>query len=183
MKYTINSIKERFNTGEKLKYVFFWGDKPTRDGKIGKSCLSQWWISDFTVDGTTYSSAEHWMMAKKAKLFDDEQTLEKILLCKSPAEAKKLGRQVKDFDPLVWDDYKFEIVKTGNVYKFQKNETLKDYLLKTKNRVLVEASPYDKIWGIGKSQHDPGVENPHNWDGENLLGFALMEVRDELLFA
>lgn len=177
MKYTIDSIQ---NTGKRLKFVFFWGHQPNKDGSIGKSCFSQWWESEFTVDGITYKTAEHYMMAEKARLFGDESILQKILDCKSPAAAKKLGRQVKGFQNDVWEKERFEIVKKANYYKFSQKEELKQFLLQTKNRILVEASPVDKIWGIGMAVDNEHIENPKEWKGLNLLGFALMEVRDEL---
>ena len=180
MKYTLDWLQQLVNTGQTVKYLFFWGHTPKKDGSIGKACFSQWWESGFTVDNTLYRSAEHWMMAEKARLFEDKEILNKILEAKSPGEAKKLGRKVRDFDLKVWNQHKYEIVKQGNLYKFGQEEELKANLLATKNSVLVEASPYDKIWGIGMKEGDAGIENPSNWKGENLLGFVLMEVRDEL---
>ena len=180
MKYNLDWIKKQYSYEERIKYIFFWGHRPSKDGSITASCMSQWWIADFEVDNITYKSAEHWMMAEKARLFKDEEILEKIINCESPAEAKKLGRTVRDFVPEVWDEHRYEIVKKGNIYKFGQNKNLKEYLLTTKNRVLVEASPYDQIWGIGLKKENKDVENPQKWRGLNLLGFALMEVRDDL---
>ena len=120
------------------------------------------------------------MMAKKAELFKDDEVLEKIIQCNSPAEAKKLGREVKNYDDKLWLENRYEIVKQGNFYKFSQNLDLKNFLLNTKDRVLVEASPVDPIWGIGMAEDHKDVLNPEKWKGLNLLGFALMEVRDEL---
>ena len=181
MKYSLQKIKEEFNSDKSIKYLFFWGHTPNKDGSIGKSCFSQWWESPFEVEGLTYKTAEHWMMAEKARLFKDNSVLEEILVCNHPMEAKKLGRKVKDFDPEIWNQHKYEIVKRGNFYKFSQHEDLKLFLTNTKNRVLVEASPRDRIWGIGMSQNNEKAENPNLWRGQNLLGFALMEVRDELI--
>ncbi len=177
MKYTIQSIQD---TGKKLKFLFFWGHQPNKDGSIGKSCFSQWWESDFKVDGVLYKTAEHYMMAEKARLFNDDIHLQKILECKSPAAAKKLGRKVENFDPAIWDEQKFQIVVQGNLAKFSQNQSLKAFLLTTKNRIIVEASPRDRIWGIGMGASNEKAENPNAWRGKNLLGFALMEVRDQL---
>ncbi|CAL2095752.1 NADAR family protein [Tenacibaculum sp. 190524A02b] len=177
MKYTTEKI---INTGKKLKFVFFWGHQPNKDGSIGKSCFSQWWEAEFVIDAITYKTAEHYMMAEKARLFNDEATLLKIIDCKSPAAAKKLGRQVKNFDTILWDQHKYKIVIKANYEKFAQNPELKDFLLQTKNRILVEASPVDKIWGIGLAKDDENIENPLKWRGLNLLGYALMEVRDQL---
>lgn len=180
MKYSNPIIQTQFNQGEALKFLFFWGHQPNRDGSVGKGCFSQWWASEFSVDKVTYKSAEHYMMAEKARLFGDNETLKNILLAKHPHDAKLLGREVKSFDPKTWDDQKFSIVVKGNYFKFSQDEKLKTFLLGTKKRVLVEASPRDFIWGIGMAQDDGRVNNPNLWKGQNLLGYALMEVRDQL---
>ncbi|PAM95989.1 hypothetical protein B4N84_05435 [Flavobacterium sp. IR1] len=174
MKYNIDTIVPE------SKFLFFWGHQPNKDGKISKTCFSQWWLSAFKVDKVTYKTAEHWMMAKKAELFQDDEILEKILDADTPAEAKKLGREVKNYDDKVWLANRYEIVKQGNYHKFSQNRELKTFLLNTKDRVIVEASPVDPIWGIGMSSDDKDVLNVAKWKGLNLLGFALMEVRDEL---
>lgn len=177
MKYSMEKL-----TTEKQenKYLFFWGHQPNKDGSISKTCFSQWWLSSFDVDGITYKTAEHWMMAKKASLFNDREIFEKIIEAKSPAEAKKLGREVKNYVDTVWLANRFEIVKEGNLHKFGQNKDLKEFLLNTNSRILVEASPVDPIWGIGMAADHKEVNNPEKWQGLNLLGFALMEVRDEL---
>lgn len=180
MKYSIDTISADFKKGKKIKFLFFWGHQKSKDGTITKTCFSQWWISPFVVNEVVYKTAEHWMMAKKAELFNDLEMLEAIIAVKSPAEAKALGRNVKNFDATVWDEKRYEIVVEGNFHKFSQNEELKDFLLNTGSRTLVEASPVDKIWGIGLSADDVKAENPLRWNGLNLLGFALMEVRDQL---
>lgn len=176
MKYNIETI------APESKFLFFWGHQPNKDGSVSKTCFSQWWLSDFEVEGITYNTAEHWMMAKKAELFKDQEILEKILKVDSPAEAKKLGREVRNYDDALWLANRFEIVKQGNYHKFSQNADLKTFLLNTKERVLVEASPVDAIWGIGMASDHKDVLIPEKWRGLNLLGFALMEVRDELNF-
>lgn len=180
MKYTIENIIARYDVDERLKYIFFWGHRPRRDGQMSQSCFSQWWEESFTVEGVAYKSAEHWMMAGKAKLFDDEEVFQKIIECRTPAEAKKWGRKVRNFDNDTWLKNRYEIVREGNLHKFSQNEAMKTFLLNTGERILVEASPVDAIWGIGLAADFRGVENPHHWKGLNLLGFVLMEVRDEL---
>ncbi len=180
MKYNLEWLKKQCSSEKCIKYLFFWGHQPSKDGSITASCLNQWWICNFEVDDIVYKSAEHWMMAEKARLFKDEEMLEKIINCDSPAEAKKWGREVRDFIPEVWNDYRYEIVVNGNIYKFSQNEDLKTFLLTTKNRVLVEASPRDRIWGIGMGKNNENAENPEKWRGQNLLGFALMEARDNV---
>lgn len=180
MKYDLSWLIDRYNNEESIKYLFFWGHQPKKDGSIGESCFSQWWLSPFTIDGATYKTAEHWMMAEKARLFGDQKHAEKIIACTSPAEAKKIGRLVENFDGALWDANKYEMVKKGNYHKFAQHPDLEIFLLNTGDRVLVEASPVDRIWGIGLAKTDEHVNNPTTWQGENLLGFALMEVRDAL---
>jgi len=173
-------LTDQFEKKERIKYLFFWGHQPAKDGTLTSSCFSQWWVSRFTVDGITYATAEHWMMAEKARLFNDEEMLARILAAGSPAEAKKLGRAVNGFSADIWDAQKFDIVVKGNMHKFAQDKAMCDYLLNTHERVIVEASPRDQIWGIGLGASNPKAENPLQWRGQNLLGFALMEVRDRL---
>ena len=168
------------NQGNKVKYLFFWGHQPNQDGSIGKSCFSQWYEASFQIDGVKYQTAEHYMMAEKARLFKDNEILAKILAVSHPGEAKKLGRQVKGFDQETWLEHRSPIVVQGNVGKFNQNEALKEFLLNTGERILVEASPRDRIWGIGLGQNNPDAANPDKWRGLNLLGFALMKVRSLL---
>lgn len=179
VQYNMEWLLQEVEKEERLKYIFFWGHQPNQDGTIGTSCLSQWWEADFVVDGLTYPSAEHWMMAGKAKLFDEEM-LEKILACKSAPEVKKFGREVRNFVPEVWEANAYDIVVQGSIHKFEQNEALKEYLLGTGNRILVEASPVDAIWGIGMAKDHQYAEQPAFWRGTNLLGFALMQARDFL---
>lgn len=178
MKYTLSNTIEKFKKKEKLEFLFFWGH--TMKDEITKACFSQWFPLEFEEEGIVYKTAEHYMMAGKAKLFNDQEVLEQVLNAETPNEAKSLGRKVKDFDPQLWDEHKYEIVKQGNLLKFSQNVGLREFLLSTEDKILVEASPYDKIWGIGMLETDPKAQDPSQWDGENLLGFALMEVRDEL---
>jgi ribA/ribD-fused uncharacterized protein len=149
-------------------------------GEIGKPCLSQWWPAPFTVEGDTYPTAEHFMMSEKARLFGDEETRSKILTAPHPKAAKQLGRAVQGFDDRRWEEARFGLVVRGNLAKFGQNAPLRDFLLNTGNRVLVEASPVDRVWGIGLAANDPLAEHPEQWRGLNLLGFALMEVRGRL---
>lgn len=181
MKYNNDWLRTQLEAGEKVKYLFFWGDKPNRDGSIGKSCLSQWFKRAFTHEKIHFPTAEHWMMAEKARLFEDEVIYEQILNCRTAAEAKKLGRQVQNFDQAIWMAHRSAIVIEGNLLKFGQHEDLRIFLKNTKNRVLVEASPYDRIWGIGRTADAKNIENPDTWKGLNLLGYALMEVRDRLI--
>ena len=180
MKYSITYLNKLISEDKRLKFLFFWGHQPNKNGTIGASCFSQWWESFFEIDGKRYLTAEHWMMAKKAELFDNHDIAAQILTCESPAKVKALGRKVTDFIPGVWDAHKYEIVKQGTFHKFNQNENLKKFLLNTNDRVIVEASPVDPVWGIGLAKDHKYAEQPENWRGDNLLGFALMEVRDKL---
>ncbi len=162
-----------------VEFIFFWGHQKPKTG-VSKSCLSQWYDAPFEVNGIKYSTAEHYMMAEKARLFGDIDTLRKILKAKTPREAQKLGREVKGFNNEIWKRYRFKIVVNGNLEKFKQNPELKRFLLNTGNKILVEASPDDQIWGIGLLASHPAAKNPNLWKGLNLLGFALMEVRDLL---
>lgn len=183
---TITSIRNKaaliasIGRGLRPKYVFFWGHTPAHPGSIDKSCFSQWFGAPFTVDGDHYPTAEHFMMAEKARLFDDEATRRKILAASSPAQAKKLGREVKGFSDGAWVDARFEIVVRASLAKFSQNPAMGAFLGQTGDRILVEASPPDAIWGIGMAANHEHVEQPQRWPGLNLLGFALMEARDRL---
>ena len=170
----------RINAGESFEYFFFWGHTPPKDGGTNKSCLSQWFPAQFTVDGVTYKTAEHWMMAEKARLFGDTEMLAEIIEAPGPMEAKKLGRKVRNFDADIWSAQCFEIVVKGNVEKFRQNSEMREFLLSTGNAILVEAAPRDQIWGIGLGEHNERARDPAQWRGRNLLGFALTEVRTRL---
>ncbi|MER6128698.1 NADAR family protein [Streptomyces sp. NPDC001795] len=168
------------HAGARVKYLHFWGHRPRPDGQIGASCLSQWWPSPFTVDGVEYATAEHWMMASKARLFDDAEAERKALQAPNPALAKKAGRLVRGFDEAIWERERFGIVVEGSTHKFAAHADLRTFLLGTGDRVLVEASPMDRVWGIGLAADDERASDPERWRGPNLLGFALMEARERL---
>jgi ribA/ribD-fused uncharacterized protein len=163
-----------------VKYLFFWGHTPEPDGSIGKGCLSQWWPAAFDVDGHTFASAEHYMMWRKAELFADHEVAAQVLDAPHPHRAKALGREVRGFDQAVWESARFDIVVAGSVAKFSQHQDLKTYLCGTGNRVLVEASPLDRVWGIGLAVTDPRAQDPEQWCGLNLLGYALMDARAAL---
>jgi hypothetical protein len=169
----------RHQRGEPLDYLFFWGHRPSPDGRVSKSCLSQWWPAPFTVDGATYATAEHWMMAKKAELFDPA-LVPQILAAPTPKAAKALGRKVKNFDANRWEATRLALVTEGNRHKFAQHPDLATWLKSTHHQILVEASPEDAIWGIGLAATHPNAPHPDRWPGLNLLGFALMAVRQDL---
>ncbi|MEU8219773.1 NADAR family protein [Micromonospora taraxaci] len=178
--YDLPALQALVADGGRPKYLFFWGHQPQSDGSIGSGCLSQWWPAAFTVDGVRYPTAEHYMMVGKARLFGDEAIASRMLTASHPNAVKALGRQVRDFDQAIWDARRFDLVVAGNVAKFSQHPDLGLYLSRTANRVLVEASPLDRVWGIGLAATDPRAEDPARWRGPNLLGFALMRARAHL---
>ncbi len=143
--------------------------------------LSNWYLSDFMVDGILFSSMEQYMMYKKAVLFSDIETAKEILSIKEVGKIKALGRQVKNYDDVIWNGRRQVIIYQGLLEKFHQNQELKERLLKTGDAILAECAVQDKIWGIGLSMKDEQRFTISKWRGQNLLGFALMEVREKLL--
>ncbi|WP_081737230.1 NADAR family protein [Shewanella sp. 38A_GOM-205m] len=176
---TREQLVDFVDQGNKVKYIFFWGHQEKGE-QISKSCFSQWYDAKFEEEGNVFITAEHYMMYHKAKLFGDDIACARILLATTPGAAKAIGRELVGFNQEVWDERRFEIVLNANLAKFAQHTELKSFLLNTGNRILVEASPVDKVWGIGLAQDHPESEIPRRWKGLNLLGFALMEVRDRL---
>ena len=177
----LNDLIEKTKQGHQFKYLYFWGYTPKQANLVDKSCLSQWFPSPFKQDGIEYLTAEHYMMAQKAKLFNDDEIFQQILKVTHPNEAKQLGRKVQHYDEQLWQEKRFEIVVQANWAKFSQHPELRDFLLTTHDRILVEASPVDKIWGIGMAQDHEYIQDPNQWQGLNLLGFALMQVRSQFL--
>lgn len=177
---TVDELVAHVASGASAKYLHFWGHRAQPDGTPGRGCLSQWWPSPFVVNGVTYLTAEHWMMAEKARLFHDAEAERAVLDAPNPALAKAAGRTVEGFDESAWRRERFEIVVRGSCHKFSSNPDLRTYLTNTGERVLVEASPRDKVWGIGMGARNANAEKPECWQGLNLLGFALMEARARL---
>ncbi|MEU9452385.1 NADAR family protein [Streptomyces sp. NPDC048277] len=178
---SVEALIRAVQAGARIRYLHFWGHHARPDGQLSATCLSQWWPSRFVVDGVEYATAEHWMMAAKARLFGDTEAERRVLAAEHPAEAKKAGRLVRDFDEATWQRERFGIVTEGSVHKFAADAQLREFLLGTGDRVLVEASPVDRVWGIGLAATDKGAEDPARWRGLNLLGFALMQARANLL--
>jgi ribA/ribD-fused uncharacterized protein len=144
-----------------------------RVGEVGAGCFSQ-------VDEVRFATAEHYMMWRKAKLFGDEEVAAQVLAAVHPKQAKDFGRRVRGFEEDAWVAHRYGIVVDGNAAKFGHNPELGGYLAGTGNRVLVEASPVDRVWGIGLAADDPRAGKPRAWRGLNLLGFALADVRAQL---
>ncbi|MCM1110307.1 MAG: NADAR family protein [Clostridium sp.] len=173
---TVKDILGRLYT--KDDFVFFWGHTDRKDGKVGKCCLSQWFIAPMTIDGQRYHCMEQYLMAEKARTFSDAETEQKILAEYNQLAIKKLGRRVAGYDDTVWSAIRQEVSVRGNLAKFSQNPALGQYLLSTGDKIIVEASPKDSIWGIGLEESAPAATDPAKWRGGNLLGFALMEVRE-----
>ena len=151
------------------KHVFFWNGP-----------FSQWYKSEFDIDGINFETAEQWMMYQKALTFGDVEIAEQILATNDPKKQKALGRQVKGYDDALWMAVAYDVVSEGNYAKFSQDAALYTLLESTNGKILVEASPLDTRWGIGMAENDEGVDDPANWKGENLLGNAITEVRVHL---
>jgi ribA/ribD-fused uncharacterized protein len=173
----IDTLRQAVATGASFRYRYFWGHTPRPDGRLSDSVFSQWWRCRFVVDDHTYASAEQFMMAGKARLFGDGDSLARILEEKDPAACKALGRAVRAFDDAAWSAARFDLVTRGNVAKFGQEPASRDYLLATGNELLVEAAPRDQIWGIGLGRDNEKARDPRTWRGQNLLGFALVRAR------
>lgn len=151
-------------------FIFFWG-----------GIYSQWALKDIIINGITFNCCEQFMMYSKAKMFNDIDALNKIMMEKDPYIQKKIGRSVKGFDDSEWHKVSRDVVYRGNYAKFTQHKNLKQMLLETGTKIIVEASPYDKIWGIGMSSTNPHVTDMSKWKGKNWLGEAIMKVREELI--
>ena len=147
-------------------YTFFWTGP-----------FSQWYPSKFTIDEVKYISAEQYMMAQKAIMFEDQEMFKKILLSHSPRQQKHFGRSVKGFNQREWEKVARGFVYMANYAKFTQNPELKELLLKTRGTELVEASPYDKVWGIGLQEGHKDIHDKKKWLGKNWLGEVLTQVR------
>ena len=167
------------------KYIFFYGHHP-RYGD--KHYLSNWCPSPFVSEEEleledephVYENNEQYMMAEKARLFNDSFALEQIMSSNDPSVQKSWGRKVEGFDKDKWEEIARKVVFKANYAKFSQHEDWKKQLLDTGNKVIVEASPYDRIWGIGLGCTDSRALDPEQWRGTNWLGEAIMEVRDIL---
>jgi hypothetical protein len=158
--------------GEQRRFTFFWQSE---------SPFSQWHPARFVVEGRQFMCAEQYMMHGKAMLFGDLEVAERILSSESPKTHKALGRKVQGFDEQLWRRERERIVYEGNYAKFTQNDELLKALLATAGTELVEASPLDRIWGVGLSAEDPRIQDPSLWRGQNLLGKVLTRLREELL--
>jgi ribA/ribD-fused uncharacterized protein len=185
-------LRQRLTDVSEEKFTFFWETY---------SPFSQWHKSNFTAPSYMWSnsfyqkivetdvfpaeiefiSAEQYMMYCKAMLFTDFDIAKEILIHNQPRKIKEFGRQVSRFNDDTWYVFRWRFVYAGNKYKFTQNESLKEALFATQGTTLVEASPYDKIWGIGLTKDDPKAQQRSTWEGKNLLGEILTELRIELM--
>lgn len=156
------------------KFVFFWKLHHKNEE------FSNWYPKDFVIEGIKYNCVEQYMMAKKAILFGDITVYQQIMNETDPGKCKDLGKLVRNFDSATWDGCKREIVFNANCAKFTQNPDLMEKLKATGDAIMAEASPGDKIWGIGMTADDPNARNPEHWNGQNLLGDILMEIRDQM---
>jgi ribA/ribD-fused uncharacterized protein len=153
------------------KFTFFWGsDSP----------FSNWYMSPFVHGGVQYNCSEQYMMYQKARLFKDFDVAEMILEQSHPRKQKFLGRQVRGYEDCLWMAECQPIMVAGLTSKFLQCTYCLTSLLDTEDSIIVEASPYDRIWGIGMAEDDPRATDPTKWEGKNLLGIVLMEVRDDI---
>lgn len=179
-KYNVDNIKtlpsyltpQASSTKETDSHIFFW---------TKHSPLSNHYPAHVVVDNVHFKSAEHLIMHRKALLFKDTQTASKILKSKDAAEAKSLGKEVKGFDKTVWNRHSLDIVKSAVLAKFNQHDDLRSALLATGSKVLVEANPYDKFWGVGLRLSDPKILDPGQWQGKNNLGELLQKVRSHFV--
>ena len=177
----VDELRQREVHGPPFELLFFSGYQPLPNGKIGTTCLNQSWAAPFEIDGDRYATAEHYVMVGKARLFGDEAMAAHILASTAPEEAFELGREVRGFEQSVWAAARYDIVVAANRAKFTARPELGVYLTQhTGHKILVHADPNDQVWGIGLAPNDIRARKPTEWRGRNLLGFALMEVRDEL---
>lgn len=165
----LKELRQRIADGDDFEYEFFW-----------RGPFSQWAKQGFTVDGIHYKTAEHWMMAEKARMFKDYKACDNIIKSVQPYEAKALGRKIRNFNEEKWVNERYGVVYAGNEHKFTQNEEYKELLLSTGNKIMVEASPADKIWGIGLDETNPLSLKPLKWRGLNLLGFILTDLKNNL---
>jgi len=151
------------------KFTFFWSGP-----------FSNWHPSPFEIDGVWYNCSEQYMMAEKARLFNDKVNLAKIMASPDPSDQKAYGRLVQGFDKAKWESVAKDVMYKGCLAKFSQDRGLKVVLLATEGTTLVEASPEDRIWGIGLSKNDPRAKDRAQWRGTNWLGETLNKVRDYL---
>lgn len=177
---SVEQLRAAVASGQRPEFLLFYGHQPDMPGGIDRSCLSENYAAAFEVDGERFPTVEHYIAWRKAKLFGDDHSAERILNAEAPSKAKAIGRSVKPFDDEVWKAHRLEIAIAANVAKFSAHPRLAEYLALTGHKVLADASPIDRVWGIGLYADDAAAKDPGRWPGLNILGFSLMEARCQL---
>ena len=175
---SVEHLARAVEDGASFDYLMFFGATP--GPQLTRACLSNWWEQSFELDGMEWPTVEHYMMYAKAKLFGDEERMAQVRNAKTPKAAKALGRKVTPYGDVAWGSRRYGAVMRACEAKFSQNAELRDFLKATEGKVLVEASPWDRVWGIGLRDTSPEASDPRQWKGANLLGFVLMDVRDAL---
>jgi ribA/ribD-fused uncharacterized protein len=153
-------------------HVYFWG-----------SYLSNFWLTKIqspegcALPNFTFNCSEQLFMMEKALFFNDYEAAFFMAACENGGSVKAIGRKVLNFDEKAWYDVSYEKMLMACKAKFAQNAVLAEQLKATGERIIVEASPTDLIWGVGLHEDDPLILNERNWRGENRLGRVLMEVR------
>lgn len=180
--YIIDKLNELHIAPQSANMVFFWKPYPKSSRSIDESCCCQWWLEDFEFEGVRFRSAEHAMMHGKAKLFNDPVVMQKVLNEPNPSKAKKLGREVKNFNEDVWQANNYDLIVRISLAKFTQSKRLNDWLLSHPlNTLFVEASPFDELWGIKRENNGQfDLTDINTWRGYNKLGFALTHAFQEL---
>ncbi|WP_093024289.1 NADAR family protein [Pustulibacterium marinum] len=178
--YSVEWLKEQLVNDEVKDFLLFEGKTTTHPTEVDERCLSRKYESSFKVNGIVYKTAEHWMMAQRARLFHEDKLAEAIIAADSIQKVQQLSREVNDKNEVIWKERRFDLAVEGNIHKFSQNPELKRFLLNTDEDVLVEANKNESVWGIGMGVENPKATEVFQWKGRNLLGFALMEVRDRL---
>ncbi|GAA4898473.1 NADAR domain-containing protein [Tessaracoccus lubricantis] len=177
---SVADLRASVSAGVRPHYLLFWGHTPDVPGQLDRGCLSENYQADFEADGEVFRTAQHYVTWRKAQLFGDHHAAQRVLRAEAPTKARAIGRSVRPFNDEVWKRHRFEIAVAANLAKFGAHPHLLQYLKSTGSKILVEASPIDRVWGIGLSSDDPAAREPARWPGLNIQGFALMEARRQL---
>lgn len=179
IKFPTYSVQNLIHSDELLyaDYIFF---REPEQGLINESAFSMWYEAPFKVGEAEYRTVRQYFLAEKAKAFGDEETRINIINSQNPEEMEKLADSVKNFDTNVWDEVRYAIMLVGNYHKFWNNIELKKLLIESEDSVIVYAHPENLLWRNGVEESDTRAYTPQLWPGRNLLGFALMELRDHL---
>ncbi|MBB1509960.1 NADAR family protein [Tessaracoccus sp. MC1756] len=179
--YSVSELRTAFAAGAGLDLLLFHGHVPEHPGQVDNGCLSEHYPAPFESDGELFRTVEHYIAWRKATLFGDKHSAQRVLRAEAPTTARAIGRTVRPFNDEVWKSHRFDVAVAANVAKFAADPQLADHLRSTGRSVLVNASPIDRVWGIGLSADDPAAQDPTRWPGLNIQGFALMEARRRLL--